>query len=137
MRKKVVTSHLFTPLFMFIHGNLKYKYSVRRSAWHMTYSRLKLTWIDCSLNPVWKRIRFERAINCMQYMLIWQHFYIQHRRKLWLYISNCLIRRNSWWIWWYVHVEVQFESWIDRWMSSVLHSGIFSCVYLQYAQKPK
>ena len=95
-----------------IQGNLKYKtpriYSVRRAAWLMTHSRLKLTWIDSRFNPVWKLIPFERALNCTQYMWIWQHFYVHHRRKLRFYIANCLIWRNSWWIW-YVHVGVQFD----------------------------
>ena len=60
----------------------------------MTHSRLKLTWTDSSLNPVWIRIPFERALNCMQYMWMWQHSYIQHRRKLCFYIANCLTKRK-------------------------------------------
>ena len=122
-------------------------YSVRRATWLMTHSRLKLTWIDSSLNPVWKLIPFERALNCMQYMWIWQHFYIQHRRKLCFYIANCLIRRNSWWIWWYVHVGVQFDCLFESKAESTaecLNVGRTSQWYIlmalrifQYAQKPK
>ena len=86
---------------VFIQGNLKYKLtwrtynSVRRAPWLMTHSRLKLTWIDSRFNPVWKLIPFERALNATQYMLIWQHSYIQHRRKLYFYIENYLIKKKQ------------------------------------------
>ena len=65
-------------------------YSVRRAAWLMTHSRLKLIWIDSRFNPVWKLIPFERALNAMQYMWIWQHSNIQHQRKVCFYIEHCL-----------------------------------------------
>ena len=83
---------------VFIQGNLKYKtpriYSVRRAAWLMTHSRLKLTWIDSRFNPVWKLIPFERALNCIQYMRIRQHSYIYSTGEC-FYIANCLIKRKQ------------------------------------------
>ena len=57
-------------------------------------------------NPVWKLIPFDRALNCMQYIWIWQHSHTQHWRKLYFNSANCLIRGNSWWIW-YFHIGVQ------------------------------
>ena len=69
--------------------------SVCRAAWLMTHLRLKLTWIDCRFNPVWKPCLFERALNAMRYMWIWQHSYTQHRRKLCFYIENCLIQKKQ------------------------------------------
>ena len=144
-------------IIVFIQGNLKYKsrriymhiqYSVRRAAWrHGSWyvrSRLKLTWIDSRFNPVWKFIPFERALNAMQYMWIWQHSYIQHWRKLCFYIENCLIKtkqlmnmmicscRGA------IRSFVWIEGWIDGWMWGVLHSGTFSwrCVFYNTRKNP-
>ena len=64
-------------------------------------------------------------------MWIWQHFYIQHWRKLCFYaeklfnkkqLMNMMIcsSRGA------IRLFVWIESWIDGWMWGVLHSGTFS-----------
>ena len=50
-------------------------------------SRLKLTWIDSRFMPVWRPIPFERALNSIQHMWIWQTSYVQQWRKLYFILK--------------------------------------------------
>ena len=90
----------------------------------LALTRLRLTWIDSRFNIVKKLIPFERALNCMQYMWIWQHSYVQHRRKLCFYIANCLIKRKQMICSSRGAIVCLNHVWIEGWMK------------LQYAQKP-
>ena len=43
---------------------------------------------DCRFRPVRRLIAFERALNSIQHMWIWQNSYVQRRRKLYFYIEK-------------------------------------------------